>query len=234
MAKRAILAPDTPEEAKDLPLVESIYQAILERIVTGRLQEGGVVSELALSKDLGVSRTPVHDAVRQLVKDSLVVWERGRRPRVARFTSDDIYQIFEMRKYLEGPAAELAAGRMDRRHLTPLRSAVDSLNANRKEVGWTELWADFDDLFHRTIAEASGNRRLESDINRYRLLHKVFNRIATTPEGLQSAMREHVSILEALEARDPELARERMIAHISVWQDFFVRNLQSASEKGRG
>jgi len=232
MAKRAV-ADSKDDEVDDLPLVESIYQAILERIVSGRLQDGAIVSELALSHDLGVSRTPVHDAVRQLVKDSLVVWERGRRPRVARFTSDDIYQIFEMRKYLEGPAAELAAGRMDRRHLTPLRNGIDALQTSRNDGTWTERWAEFDDQFHSVIAEASGNRRLAADINRYRLLHKVFNRMATDPDGLQSAMREHLGILEALENHDGKLARERMIAHISVWQDYFVQKLQRSSEKGR-
>src|SRR5688500_900834 len=98
----------------DHSLVEAAYQSLLERIVDGRLPSGAMLSELALSQELGVSRTPVHDAMRQLAKDGLVVREGRQRARVAGFAPDDVFEIFEMRKILEGPAAELAAGRMDR------------------------------------------------------------------------------------------------------------------------
>src|SRR3982751_3100555 len=108
--------------AESNSLVESVYEALLQRIMGGDLRSGSIVSELALAQELGVSRTPVHDAVRQLAKDGLVVREGTRRARVTDFSPDDVFEIFEMRKYLEGAAAELAAGRMDRRHCTPLRA----------------------------------------------------------------------------------------------------------------
>jgi len=208
-------------------LVESVYEALLQRIVRGDLPSGSIVSELALAQELGVSRTPVHDAVRQLAKDGLVVREGRRRARVANFSPDDIYEIFELRKYLEGPAAELAAGRMDRRHCAPLRAAADALSALSPDAPqWRTAWADFDELFHRTISEAAGNRRLAADIGRYRLLHRGFNLFSTDPISLQKqALAEHVGILEAIEARDGRLARERMVAHIAAWQEFFLRRV---------
>ena len=207
-------------------LVDSVYEALLERIVRGDLSSGTIVSELALAQEWGVSRTPVHDAVRQLSKDGLVVREGRRRARVAEFSPDDVYEVFEMRKYLEGPAAELAAGRMDRRHCAPLRAAADALAARPAgAAGWTAAWADFDELFHRTIAQASGNRRLAADIGRYRLLHRGLNRVATDPASLRTALAEHLAILDALEARDGRLARERMTAHIAAWQMFFLRSV---------
>ena len=183
-------------------LVESVYHALLERIVTGRLAGETVISELALAQELGVSRTPVHDAVRQLAKDGLVTREGTRRARVAAFTADDVHEIFELRKYLEGPAAELAAGRLDRRQLAPLRAAAEALSADAGAADWVERWAEFDELFHRSIARACGNRRLAEDIDRYRLLHKGFNRISTDPASLRRALDEHLAILQALEARD--------------------------------
>jgi DNA-binding GntR family transcriptional regulator len=211
----------------DRSLVESVYEALLQRIVQGELPSGTIVSELALAQELRVSRTPVHDAVRQLAKDGLVVRQGRRRARVASFSADDVFEIFELRKYLEGPAAELAAGRMDRRHCAPLRAAADALaDLPTDSPNWTAAWADFDELFHRTIAESSGNKRLADDINRYRLLHRGFNRISTDPSSLQQrAMVEHLSILDALEQGDGRLARERMVAHISAWQDFFLRSV---------
>jgi len=214
------------KQSADGSLVESAYQAVLERIVAGALPSGAMLSELALAQELGVSRTPVHDAVRQLAKDGLVVREGRRRARVAGFAPDDVFEIFEMRKILEGPAAELAAGRMDRRHCAPLRAAADALRAMPvKARGWTAAWADFDELFHRTIAEACGNRRLTADIGRYRLLHKGINRMSTEPVALQGAMAEHLGILDAIEARDGRLAHERMVAHVGAWQEYFLRQV---------
>jgi DNA-binding GntR family transcriptional regulator len=207
-------------------LVESVYDALLRRILDGTIPSGEIVSELALAQELGVSRTPVHDAVRQLAKDGLVVREGRRRARVADFSPDDVYEIFEMRKFLEGPAAELAAGRMDARHCAPLRAAADALAAlPTTDPRWTAAWADFDELFHKTIADASGNRRLAADIGRYRLLHKGFNRMATDAPSLQSAMAEHLAILDAIEARDGPAARKHMVAHIAAWQEFFLRRV---------
>ena len=211
--------------AAEGPLVDSVYQLLLERILNGSLRSGTVVSELALAGELGVSRTPVHDAVRQLAKDGLVTRQGKRRARVAAFSADDVYEIFEMRKFLEGPAAELAAGRMDRRQLAPLRAEAQALRADPDGPDWIERWAEFDDHFHRWIAEASGSRRLADDINRYRLLHKGINRVSTDRVSLRRAMKEHLSILEALERRDGPRARERMVAHIATWQEFFFRRV---------
>ena len=207
------------------PLVEFVYQALLEQIFSGKMPSGTTISELSLSEQLGVSRTPVHDAVRQLAKDGLVVRETGRRAKVAAFSSDDIFEIFEIRKYLEGPAIELAAGRMDVRQLAPLRLTAEGLHDDLDAPDWVARWAEFDDLFHMTIARASGNRRLTADINRYRLLHKGVNRISTDSESLQRALGEHLEIIAALEGRDSQLARERMVAHIANWQQFFVSRL---------
>ena len=213
-------------------LSESVYHRLLEGILTQHFPNGAVLTELGLSRELGVSRTPVHDALRQLAKDGLVLRERNCRARVAGITPDDVFEIFEMRKLLEARAAELAAVRMDNRHLAPLRAAADALRADPAASDWTARWADFDELFHGAIAAASGNRRLATDINRYRLLHKGFNRIATAPKALQQAMKEHLAILTALEAADGSRASKLMFAHISVWQEYFIRNFPIAKQAG--
>jgi DNA-binding GntR family transcriptional regulator len=218
----------------DASLSEAVYQRLLESILTGAYPQGAVLSELGVAREFKVSRTPVHDALRQLSKDGLVVRERNCRARVAGLTVDDIFEVFEMRKLLEGPATELAAARMDARQLLPLQQFAAELKEARRGQDWTARWAEFDDQFHSTIATASGNRRLAQDIHRYRLLHKGFNRLATEPEGLQQALAEHVSILAALEAHDGQLARERMIAHIAAWQVHFIKHLpQSAASATR-
>ncbi len=204
-------------------LAESVYETLLEAIVSGQLPPGAILSEVSVAKQLEVSRTPVHDALRQLAKDGLVEHETGRRARVANFTRDDVYEIFELRKFLEGPAAELAAKRMDARQLAPLRATADDLNRNKTAVNWTARWTDFDEAFHVAIAESSGNRRLAQEIERYRLVHRGFNKISTDAKSLRQALAEHYIILEALEAHDGAAARKAMTDHIAAWQDYFIR-----------
>ncbi|MEK6237747.1 MAG: GntR family transcriptional regulator, partial [Planctomycetales bacterium] len=157
-----------------------------------------------------------------LASDGLVEIQPGRRARVAEFGRDDLWEIFEMRKLLEGAAAESAAGRMDQRQFKPLRSAADALREKVNSADWTIHWADFDELFHQTIAQSCGNRRLAEDIGRYRLLHRGFNRVSTDYPSLQQALAEHFQILDALESRDGMGARLAMEAHIGFWQVYFA------------
>lgn len=214
------LTPVSAENATSL--ANAVYEAVLQGIMSGRLTPGMVLSEVALAKQLQVSRTPVHDALRQLAKDGVVEQSTGRRARVARFTRDDLFEIFELRKFLEGPAAELAAGRMDHRQIGPLRVMADELTADTAAPDWLQRWIAFDEVFHNTIAESSGNRRLAHAISRYRLVHRGFNPLNTNAESLQQALREHCLILDALAARDAIRAREAMVQHISAWQQYFV------------
>lgn len=215
-----------PLRAEKSSLVDDVYEAILNQILSGALASGTPLSEVDLASELGVSRTPVHDALRQLAKDGLVSQTRNCRAVVSNFSADDVYEVFEMRKLLEGHAAELAAGRIDRRQLIPLREAATSLRAGLKSARWAQLWADFDETFHREIAAASGLPRLCKDILRYRMLHRGFNKLSTGPTVLRKALLEHEKILDALEARDGKEARERMVAHIAAWQEHFIRNFR--------
>jgi DNA-binding GntR family transcriptional regulator len=220
------------EEPVSLSLVERVYGEVVERILAGRLAAGDVLSELGLAAELGVSRTPVHEALALLVADGLVTRERNCRARVARFSGDDLFEVFEMRKLLEGHAAELAAGRMDSRQLGPLRATAAALREGLRARDWSRRWSEADEEFHRTIAQASGNARLAADILRYRLLHRGINRHSTDPKSLQSALAEHESILDALDARDAAAARARMVAHIAAWQEFFADQLRRSQSSG--
>lgn len=203
-------------------LSDTVYETLLEAIIDGSLASGTIVSEVALARQLKVSRTPVHDALRQLAKDGLLQQQANRRAVIATFSREDLRDIFDMRQLLEGEAARLAASRIDRPNLARLRAEADALAKNRKKPDWLERWADFDEDFHATIAQASGSPRLCQDIVRYRLLHRAFNKLTTTVEVLQQALDEHIRILEALERRDAKAASREMVSHIQEWQTYFV------------
>ncbi|MBX9677279.1 MAG: GntR family transcriptional regulator [Gemmataceae bacterium] len=205
-------------------LSDSVYETLLEAILSGRLASGTIVSEVSLAKQLDVSRTPVHDALRQLAKDGLVEQRAGRRAVIATFSKEDVYDIFEMRKLLETEAARRAATRIDRTTLANLRAVADDLASDRKAAHWMTKWIDFDEQFHDAIAKAAGSQRLWQDIVRYRLLHRGFNKMSTNVDSLQQALAEHIGILDALEKRDPEAAASAMLTHVSEWQAYFVNH----------
>ncbi len=205
-------------------LSDKVYETLLEAIVSGQIAPGVELSVVGLAKELDVSRTPVHDALRQLTHDGLVDQEVNRKARVASFTRDDVFEIFEMRKLLEGQAAELAATRIEERALSQLCAEANRLANTRDDVDWMQRWIDFDEQFHDVIAQSSGNRRLWMDIARYRLLHRGFNQMATNVKVLQQALQEHQAILDAMEKRDAAEAAAAMVSHIETWQVFFVKN----------
>ena len=211
------------ERRKGTSLVQLIYEALLEKIVSGQLARGTVLSEVAVAKEMDVSRTPVHDALRQLAKDGLVERVEGRRARVAPFTREDVFEIFEMRILLEPEAAALAAKRMDLPVLAPLENTLAELRDRVDDPTWKDLWAEHDAHFHHTIADQSGRRRLAEDISRYRLLHRGLNLLSGGVEELGGAMEEHARILDAIKAGDSDRARAEMTTHLRVWQEFFVR-----------
>jgi DNA-binding GntR family transcriptional regulator len=213
-----------PKSVENARLSDQVYETLLAAILAGRLAAGAVIAEVALATQLGISRTPVHDALKQLAKDGLVEQQANRRAVVARFTREDVHDIFEMRKLLEGEAARRAADHIDRHTLARLRATANVLVRTRDKPDYVASWADFDDEFHCEIARASGSLRLFRDISRYRMFHLSFNRLATTVDCLQPALEEHVRILDALGRRDPEGARREMAAHIHEWQAYFVRH----------
>lgn len=205
-------------------LSDTVYESLLESILGGRLASGTVISEVSLAKQLDVSRTPVHDALRQLAKDGLVEQRAGRRAIVRTFSKDDIHDIFEMRKILEGEATRRATGNLDHATVAHLREMGEELRSNPDRADYLSRWADFDEQFHDAIAKASGSDRLWQEIIRYRLLHRGFNKLTTTVDGLQEALEEHVEILDAMERGDAELAARRMAEHIEKWQRYFVEH----------
>ena len=202
-------------------LADYVYRRVLDSLFSGALKPGDTLSEFRLAQQLGVSRTPVHIAIRDLARDGLVEQELNRRPRVARVSREDIHEIFEMRRLLECEAARRAAALIDRATLRRLAVEAKKL----EHVGETEAvraWADFDDIFHEAIAEACGSRRLRDDILRYRTLHHALNSIRMTPDLLPQALAEHCTILAALEARDAEAAAAAMASHIDEWRLYYM------------
>lgn len=218
-----------PPESKLLSrtfLVQSAYEAILDRVLSGALPSGTVVSEVELARTLGVSRTPVHLAVTQLAREGLVEHRAGLKPRVARFGKEDLVEIYEMRLLLETAAVERAAEHLDPKVLTELLRGAEQLISDASEsASWTRKTLDFDVEFHDALASAGGNRRLREEIAKYRLLVRAFCRMTADAKTLLAALKEHLAVLKALQGRNPAIACQAMARHIQNRLDAVLEKL---------
>ena len=195
-------------------LVDSVYETLLEAILSGKIASGTDLNEVSLARELGVSRTPVHEALAWLAADELIELS-GSRARVRRMTAQEVADLYDVRQLLECAAVERAAARIEETVLQQLRTETQELARTKDDADWPARAIEFDIRFHDVVAEASGNARLRAEIKRYRLLVRAFCRITGGHvKNLQNSFQEHLTILSALEKRDAKAARKAMAAHI--------------------
>ncbi len=206
----------SPKRPSRTFLGESVHRTLLDHLLSGTLASGTEVSEVGLAQELSVSRTPVREALRRLAKDGLLEQLPNRKFRVARFGADDLREIYELRQLLEAAAAERAATRLPPARFERLRKAARALGDAPRDDAWLARALEFDVLFHDTLAEASGNRRLQDQISRLRLIVRAFCRMTATRENLEAAFLEHEAVLRALERRDGPAAGRAMADHVAA------------------
>jgi DNA-binding GntR family transcriptional regulator len=195
-------------------MVDSVYETLLDAILSGKIASGTNLNEVTLARELGVSRTPVHEALAWLAADELIELS-GSRVRVRTMTAREVADLYDVRQLLECTAVERAATRMEEGVLRQLRAETKELARSKDDADWPARAIEFDIRFHDVVAEASGNPRLRSDIQRYRLLSRAFCRITGGQlKNLRDSFQEHLAILRALEKRDTKAARQAMAKHI--------------------
>jgi DNA-binding GntR family transcriptional regulator len=199
--------------------VEAAYRYIRNAIVSGDLRSGDKLQESKLAERIGVSRTPVREALSRLGSEGLVVLERYRRGEVASFSSADVAEIFRLRAKLEGHAARRAARRITREQIAELEAIEDEMERAFAEWGWHRHLAQFDQLnndFHATIARAADSPRLERILaSSLELPASIFNTY-TEPvdDRTRRTHRQHREIIDALKSRNPDWAEAAMSGHL--------------------
>lgn len=208
------------------PLRELVLEALREAIFNGVLQPRERLMEIQLAEELGVSRTPVREALRKLELEGFIVMVPRKGAYVADLSLKDIEDVFEIRIALEGLAASLSAERITdeelelmERLLAEKAEAINSLNM--------EKLVEVDTQFHETIYHASRNERLSSIISN---LREQIQRYRTTslayPGRMQRSLEEHRSIVEAIQARDPVLAKQLVQDHIENAENTLLETLK--------
>jgi DNA-binding GntR family transcriptional regulator len=213
---------DSPAPATGSALVDEIAAAIRGRIMSGEIAIGAQLRQAELASELGVSRTPVREALRQLQSGGLieVVPNRGAIVRVP--VPWEVREAYLVRAQLEGFACELAVRQITTRQLETLRET----NRTMREATFSPQdpapsgeapTTSANDVFHTTIHEASGNRRLARTINE---INETFPRnvsalvLADDQRHREENVREHERITDAIADGDAATARREMIAHV--------------------
>ncbi|GAA2884209.1 GntR family transcriptional regulator [Microbacterium esteraromaticum] len=189
------------------------YQTLLEEIQSGTLSAGTVLGEVEQATRLGVSRTPMREALRRLAADGLAVQQSPRVTVVAGLDADDIRALFEIRRALEETSARLAAQRGDARAFAALADefADVDLDGDEGRDAYYALIARLD----AQLDAAVGNDYLSSALRTVRThLVRVRRMARDKPERLAASAREHLLIARALASRDADLAAHATHVHL--------------------
>ncbi len=196
------------------PLGEVVFEYLRSAILSGELKPGERLMEVTIADQLGVSRTPVREAIRKLEKENFVIMIPRKGAYVADLTKTDILEVLEIRVELEGFSAALAARRRSDEELEALGSVIERFNEAMMNRD-TKKMIECDNEFHSLIFTASKNQRLidiildlHDQFQRFRLVY--FNEFTNFQEIQQS----HGKIFEAILNHDSETARKNAEEHV--------------------
>lgn len=230
-------------------LRERAYVHIQQKIACGELEPGCVISELSLSKELGISRTPIREALGQLAAEGILKQSPNRGAVVVRLTRQDIIDLYELREALEvyavGKAARQTPRRADLDRLWSLTSAILGLREELARSGRSELseeqmrlFVNYDLGTHMLFMRMAANARIERVVNETRLLIRIFAmpRRGHTAALLEDIHRRHSEIARAISDQDQEAAMRAISEHIQVsmrerLEDFDHRDIESSLQK---
>ena len=223
------------QERNTVPtVVDYAYEAIWKRVILIGGGEEQRLSDVTLSEQLGISRTPVRQALERLVQEGLVRSDPRRGFWTSTFTAQDIHEIYDLRGALEALAVRLAAPRLSEE---AVKAQLEALDAVRAELDTNPVlrFLQTDIRFHILIARASNNGRLIHSLSMLRSQHTMFQMQDTYyPQRMEIALHEHKQVLLALQAGNVDEAANRLTQHIQhakegVLADIFLERKEGFS-----
>lgn len=200
--------------APEISRVCEVYERILLQIVRGELTAGSELKSTQIAQQLGLSRTPVVQALQRLAADGIVTLELNKRAVVRPGAEDWLVEIHELRELLEPAAAAKAAQRITDEQLAQLDRLAAAARPH-SQANWEAAAQAFDFALHRAIAEHTGNFALGETIRKIWTFKRLSYLAAPEPAStLERGFGEHLALLAALHARDSETARAAMLFHL--------------------
>lgn len=201
------------------------YQYIKERILDGTLTFNRVYSETSLAQEIGISRTPVRDAIHLLYQEGLVDIIPSKGFSLHKLTEQDVMETFEIRSAIEGYCArKLALDRESkpaRKLLLELRGSLEKLQTIFQMGRDVELFADEDQNFHYLLVSHSGNEAFSDIFSQYMYRIKKLACYSLTKEGrMEQTLEEHRKIFDAISRGDEQEAYDAILCHMRTPLDF--------------
>ena len=197
-----------------LPLRDVVFNTLRQAILKGELKPGERLMEIALAERLGVSRTPIREAMRKLEQEGLVVMIPRRGAQVANITEKDLNDVLEVRIALENVAIEKACARMTEEEMRRLWLAAKEFEHTIAEGNLVKL-AEADVAFHEVIYQASDNKRLIQVLNNMReQIYRYRVEYLKREEAHPQLIAEHAAIIEYISKGEKKAATDVMCKHI--------------------
>jgi DNA-binding GntR family transcriptional regulator len=208
-ASARTIAPGRPADS-----VDRVYKAVTRLAVHWHFPPGERINEVSLAQRLGVSRTPVREALNRLARDGFVHFVPNRGFRARDLTPELVRDLYELRAAIEVAAVRLACTRASDEAIRKLAGAWNGAIEQASSRRLDRLTAA-DEAFHRGIARLSGNQQLVATLERVDSQIRFFRRVdQETPERRDRTYREHADVLDALARRDAKRAGELIERHI--------------------
>ncbi len=216
-----------------LPLRDLVFNTLRQAILKGELKPGERLMEIQLAEKLGVSRTPIREAIRKLELEGLVLMIPRRGAEVAKISHKSLQDVLEVRGALEALATDLACQRITEEELEELSKAQENFK-KAVESGTEMQIAEADEAYHDIIYNASNNKRLVQMINNLREQMYRYRLEYIKDEAQRGILiSEHESILEAIRIRDIIRAKALMKEHIDNQEMTVSRNLEDEEEAAK-
>ncbi len=209
-----------------LPLRDVVFNTLRKAILTGELKPGERLMEIHLANKLGVSRTPIREAIRKLELEGLVIMIPRRGAEVAQITEKSLKDVLEVRRALDALCAELACDRISGEETVKLKQACDEFErAVATEDATTIAAADV--AFHDIIVRATGNERLVQMINNLsEQMYRYRFEYIKDESRHDNLVREHRIIYDSIILRDKAKAAEAAKHHIDNQEQSIIKQIR--------
>lgn len=202
-----------------------VFNKLREDILSGQYHENEELRENTIGQELGVSRTPVREALRQLELEGLVTMIPNKGAYVTGITAKDIHDIYIIRSFLEGLCARWACENITEAQIEALEEILYLSDFHARRSHHEQL-VELDNKFHDLIYKASGSKILDhvlSDFHRY--VERIRKITLAVPDRASKSSQEHAAILDAIRKRDGKLAEELAHEHI-------MKTIKNISDQG--
>ena len=209
-----------------LPLRDVVFNTLRKAILTGTLKPGERLMEVHLANKLGVSRTPIREAIRKLELEGLVIMIPRRGAEVAQITEKSLKDVLEVRRALDALSVELACDRITEEELGTLKKACDDFETAVREKDVSVI-AKADVALHDIIVKATGNQRLQQLVNNLAEQMYRYRFVYIKDESQHDKLiAEHKEIFESIAGRDKERAARAAKLHIDNQEKSIIRQIR--------